>query len=137
MDSGRSGRSFGLPLLPRRVAFIQMKLPADTVEIPTKVLESVDTLDELEDWLMAKNPRLMRELRQARQDDLAGKFKPWKPRHLSCPTGSKQVPKRTRNSRSWTPRLARASNAKSSGSGKTPPVHARQKTVFAGVHTTR
>jgi hypothetical protein len=66
-----------------------MKAPADTIEIPTKILESVDTLDELEDWLMAKNPRVMRELRQARQDDLAGKFKPWKPRHLSCPTGSK------------------------------------------------
>ena len=66
-----------------------MKTAADTVEIPTKVLESVDTLDELEDWLMANNPRVMRELRQARQDDLAGKFKPWKPRHLPCPTGSK------------------------------------------------
>jgi hypothetical protein len=66
-----------------------MKAVADTIEIPTKVLESVDTLDELEDWLMAKNPRLMRELRQARQDDLAGKFKAWKPRHLPCPTGSK------------------------------------------------
>jgi hypothetical protein len=38
---------------------------------------------------MANNPRLMRELRQTRQDDLAGKFKPWKPRHLPCPTGSK------------------------------------------------
>ena len=66
-----------------------MKAPADTIEIPTKVLESVDTLDELEDWLMAKNPRVMRDLRQARQDDLAGKFKPWKPRHLPCPTGSR------------------------------------------------
>ena len=59
------------------------------MEIPTKVLASVDTLDELEDWLMANNPRVMRELRQARQDDLAGKFKPWKPRLLACPTGSK------------------------------------------------
>jgi hypothetical protein len=66
-----------------------MKSLGDTIEIPTKVLESVDTLDELEDWLMAKNPRLMRELRQARQDDLAGKFKPFKPRHVSCPTESK------------------------------------------------
>jgi hypothetical protein len=66
-----------------------MKALGDTIEIPTKILESVDTLDELEDWLMAKNPRVMRELRQARQDDLGGKFKPWKPRHLSCPTASK------------------------------------------------
>ncbi|MEO8428479.1 MAG: hypothetical protein ABI651_15360 [Verrucomicrobiota bacterium] len=66
-----------------------MKTAGETIEIPTKVLESLDTLDELEDWLMAKNPRLMRELRQARKEDLARKFKPWKPRHLPCPTGSK------------------------------------------------
>ena len=59
-----------------------MKAAADVVEIPTAVLDSVDTLDELEDWLMANNRRVMRELRQARRDDLAGKFKPWKPRHV-------------------------------------------------------
>lgn len=59
------------------------------VEIPVKVLESVDTLDELEDWLTAHHPRIMRELHQARQHDVAGKFKPWKPRHMSCPTESK------------------------------------------------
>ena len=46
-------------------------------------------LDELEDWLTAHNPRVMRELRQARRDDLGGKFKPWKPRFLPCRTGSK------------------------------------------------
>jgi len=62
-----------------------MKALGGTIEIPIKVLGSVDTLDELEDWLMAKNHRLMRELRQARQADLGGKFKPWKPRHPSCP----------------------------------------------------
>lgn len=60
-----------------------MKADAEVVEIPTAVLESVGTLDELEDWLMANNPRVMRELRQARREDLAGKFKKWKPRHLS------------------------------------------------------
>ena len=59
-----------------------MKTMGATVEIPLKVLESVDTLDELEDWLMAHNPRVMRELKQARRDELAGKFKPWKPRDL-------------------------------------------------------
>ena len=58
-----------------------MKAAAEVVESPTSVLNSVDTLDELEDWLMANNPGVMRELRQARRDDLAGKFKPWKPRH--------------------------------------------------------
>jgi hypothetical protein len=66
-----------------------MKTDDGTVRIPTRVRESLDTLDELEDWIMAQNPRVMRELRKACQDDLAGKFKEWKPRHLSCPTASK------------------------------------------------
>ena len=76
-----------LLLPPRRV--FSIKAASRVVEIPTQVLESVDTLDELEDWLMARQPRLMRELRQARRDDLAGKFKAWKPRHLPCPTPPK------------------------------------------------
>jgi len=59
---------------------VDMKADVSIIEIPTSVLDSVDTLDELEDWLMANNPRVMRELRQARQDDLAGKFKAWRPR---------------------------------------------------------
>ena len=69
--------------------FCSMKTTAEVIEIPTAVWDSVDTLDELEDWLMANNPHVMRELRQARRDDLAGKFKPWKPRHLPTSTKSK------------------------------------------------
>ena len=64
-------------------------MTTDTVEIPMSVLSSVETLDELQDWLTAQNPKVMAELREARKEDLAGKFKAWKPRHLSCPTGSK------------------------------------------------
>ncbi len=66
-----------------------MKATAEVVEIPAAVLESVDTLDELEDWLTAHNPRLMRELRQARRDDKGGKFKKWQPRFLSRSAKSK------------------------------------------------
>ena len=66
-----------------------MKADVDVVEIPAYILDSVDTLDELEGWLMANNPHVMRELRQARRDDLAGKFKAWKPRHLSSNGKSK------------------------------------------------
>jgi hypothetical protein len=66
-----------------------MKATAEVVEIPTAVLESVDTLDELEDWMTANNPRVMRELRQARREDQAGKFKAWKPRHLTSNGRSK------------------------------------------------
>ena len=61
----------------------------ETIEIPTAVLRSVETLDELQDWLSAQDPKLVAALRAARREDEAGKFKPWKPRHPPCPTGSK------------------------------------------------
>lgn len=61
---------------------VAMSNGSNTVDIPLSVLESVDTLDELEDWLMAHNPAIMEQLRQARRDDLAGNFRPWTPRHV-------------------------------------------------------
>lgn len=61
----------------------------DQVTIPLSVLESVETKDELEDWLMAHNPAVMEELRKARQEDRAGQFRPWKPRYASWPIESK------------------------------------------------
>jgi hypothetical protein len=64
-------------------------MPKDTVEIPVSVLSSVETLDELEDWLTAQNLQLIAELREARRQDLAGEFKAWKPRHVQWPTESK------------------------------------------------
>ena len=64
-------------------------MSAGTVEIPKLVLDSVETLDELLDWLTAQNPQVVAELREARREDSAGEFKPWKPRHLPCPTESK------------------------------------------------
>ena len=51
----------------------------ETVEIPVSVLSSVETLDELQDWLTAQNPQIMAELREARHQDLAGEFKLWEP----------------------------------------------------------
>jgi len=51
----------------------------DTVEIPVPVLSSVETLDELHDWLTAQNPQVVAELREARRQDLAGEFKAWEP----------------------------------------------------------
>lgn len=64
-------------------------MKTETVEIPTAVLSSVETLDELQDWLTARHPEVIAELREAREQDLAGRFKPWKPHHLPCPTKSK------------------------------------------------
>ena len=64
-------------------------MKTETVEIPSAVLSSVETLDELQDWLTAQHPGIITELRAARREDVAGKFKPWKARHLTCPTKSK------------------------------------------------
>jgi hypothetical protein len=64
-------------------------MPKDVVEIPVSVLSSVETLDELDDWLTAQNSQIVKELREARSQDSAGKFKPWQPRHVSWPTESK------------------------------------------------
>jgi len=64
-------------------------MPKDTVEIPVSVLSSVETLDELEDWLTAQNLQIVAELREARRQDMAGEFKEWQPRHVRWPTESK------------------------------------------------
>jgi hypothetical protein len=64
-------------------------MSGETVEIPKQVLASVETLDELYDWLTVHHAGIMAELREARQEDLDGKFKPWKPRQVSCPTESR------------------------------------------------
>ncbi len=64
-------------------------MPKDIVEIPVSVLSSVETLDELEDWLTAQNPRIVGELREARRQYIAGEFKAWEPRHVPWPTESK------------------------------------------------
>ena len=45
------------------------------LEIPTAVMSSVETLDELQDWLTAQHPDIMADLHRARQEDLAGEFK--------------------------------------------------------------
>ncbi len=51
-------------------------MTGETVEIPKQVLASVETLDELYDWLTAHHAGLMAELRAARQEDFEGKFEP-------------------------------------------------------------
>lgn len=55
------------------------------VVIPKSVLDIVETLDELQDWLTANNSKIVMELRDARREDVAGEFQPWRPRHLPCP----------------------------------------------------
>jgi hypothetical protein len=64
-------------------------MPKDTVEIPIPVLSSVESLDELLDWLTAQNSRVIAELREACRQDQAGEFKTWEPRYVPWPTESK------------------------------------------------
>ena len=70
-------------------------MPEQNVLIPRPVLESVETLDELQDWLTANNPGIVAELRDARREDLAGESKPWRPRHLPCPPSESSIQHRS------------------------------------------
>ena len=46
------------------------------LEIPTTIWESAETKEELEDWLLSQNPKLIRKLRRIRrEEDVAGKGK--------------------------------------------------------------
>jgi hypothetical protein len=48
----------------------------DVIEIPREVWETAETKEDLEDWLLAHNPRLIRQLRRIRRnEDLAGRGK--------------------------------------------------------------
>jgi len=49
----------------------------NVLEIPTDVWETAETKEELEDWLLAHNPKLVRQLRRIRrEEDLAGRGRP-------------------------------------------------------------
>ena len=44
---------------------------------PRSVFETAETKEDLEDWLLSKNPEFIKRMRQARQDDLAGNGVNW------------------------------------------------------------
>ena len=56
-----------------------------TVEVPTEILTKFlratraldDFRDAMEDFFIANNPALLRKLRKARREDLAGKTRPF------------------------------------------------------------
>ena len=58
---------------------------SQTVEVPTEVLNKFlratraldDFRDAMEDFFIGHNPTLMRKLRKARREDLAGKTRPF------------------------------------------------------------
>jgi hypothetical protein len=48
----------------------------DILEIPTSIWESAETKEELEDWLLSQNPKLINQLLRIRRvEDLTGKGK--------------------------------------------------------------
>ena len=50
-----------------------------TIEVPTDLLRRIvesETVDELEDWLLANDPEFIERMKQARRADLSVKTKP-------------------------------------------------------------
>jgi hypothetical protein len=48
----------------------------EIIQIPMGVWETAETKEDLEDWLLAHNPRIIRRLRRIRrEEDLAGRGK--------------------------------------------------------------
>ena len=48
----------------------------DVIQIPKGVWETAETKEDLEDWLLAHNPRMIRQLRRIqRHEDAAGRGK--------------------------------------------------------------
>jgi len=53
------------------------KRKKETVTFPLSVFETADTKEDLEDWLLSRNPEFIKKKWKARQDDLLGKGKSW------------------------------------------------------------
>jgi hypothetical protein len=53
------------------------KRKKETVTFPLSVFETADTKEDLEDWLLSRNPEFIKKMRRARQEDLLGKGKSW------------------------------------------------------------
>lgn len=47
------------------------------IEIPRSVFETAQTKEELEDWLLAKDPGFIKRMRKAGNDASEGKGKDW------------------------------------------------------------
>jgi hypothetical protein len=47
------------------------------VSFPRSVFETAETKDDLEDWLLSKNPEFIKKILKARSDDLEGRGKNW------------------------------------------------------------
>ncbi len=48
-----------------------------TVTFPLNVFETATTKEDLEEWLLSKDPEFIKRMRKARKDDIEGKGKDW------------------------------------------------------------
>ena len=53
------------------------KTKMEEVKFPLIVFETAYTKEDLEDWLLTNNPKFLRKIRKAREDDTHGKGKDW------------------------------------------------------------
>lgn len=54
------------------------KKKSETVTFPVSVFETASTIEDLEDWLLSKNPEFLKRMRKARRDDIQDKGNDWK-----------------------------------------------------------
>jgi hypothetical protein len=53
------------------------KPKSEAVTFPLSVFETADTKEDLEDWLLSQNPKFIKKMRKARQEDIHGNGKDW------------------------------------------------------------
>lgn len=51
----------------------------NSLTFPITVWETAESKEDLEDWILSKNKDFISEMRRLRREDMAGKFKPFKP----------------------------------------------------------
>lgn len=56
----------------------QSRRKSEEISFPLSVFETADTIDDLEDWLLARNPDFIKKMRRARHEDIEGIGKDWK-----------------------------------------------------------
>jgi len=55
-----------------------IKKKTDIVTFPRSVFETADTIEDLEDWLLSKDPEFIKRMRKARKEDDQDRGKDWK-----------------------------------------------------------
>jgi hypothetical protein len=52
-------------------------IKSEKVIFPLSVFETADTKEDLEDWLLSKDPGFIKKMRKGRRDDVQGRGKNW------------------------------------------------------------